>query len=115
MLLVVESVLRADEANSETSNACNSSMILWRGCCSPDDTMDEMERPVAEIPEIVCENAWEDDDENVGVDEVPELTCGPGLREASLEEANMVSPEGMLEAKGARGLVGSANAADIQT
>lgn len=117
MLLVVESVLRAEEANSETSNACSSSMILWRGCCSPEDTMDEMERPVAEIPEIVCENACEDADadvDGVDVDEVPEVACVPFLREASLEEESMVrSPEGMLEAKGA-GLVGTANAVDIQ-
>lgn len=70
---------------------------------------------MAEIPEIVCENAWEEEDaKGVDADEVPEVACVPFLREVSLEEESMVrSPEGMLEAKGA-GLVGTANAVDIQ-
>lgn len=32
-------------------------MIRCFGCSNPDDTMDEMVRPVAEIPEMVCESA----------------------------------------------------------
>lgn len=57
MLLVVESVWRAEDANPETSKLCSSSMIRCFGCSNPDDTIDEIDRPVAEIPEIVCESA----------------------------------------------------------
>jgi hypothetical protein len=32
-------------------------MILCLGCANPDDTNEEIDRPVAEIPEIVCVNA----------------------------------------------------------